>query len=654
MTRLPIPGQDAGDWGDLLNEYLQVEHNADGTLKKASEITAATDTANNAQATATQAQTALTAKYTKPSTGIPTSDIADSSIVDSKIAANTISESRLSSEVRAKLNEQVTITDGSVTIAKLGSDVTASLNSKINASSIGAANGVLGLDESGKAVVAQLPDSVKTTNGQRPVAKSELIINVKDYGALGNGTADDGPAIEAAISAMVAIPNSFGQVGVLYFPAGRYLDSMSHTVTDAKRFSVRGSGMYTTILQRNSSATGDWWTFNASYSGAQSITFEGGRYQAAGSADAIVLNGGYAFLTDVAINKAKGNGLSIGKTGAAIAHRLHNLLFRENAGYGVQIHPSTGSTDGLWSNIDVGNSGLSGVRLDTGSQNITNLHVWGSGLESDTDKDGIWLNSSSNSLTGNWQSEKNLGRGIRVTSSGNKIVGGYAWGNTLGAIYGLGANNNVIVANQLYRNSTANTSGSTTIAYAVILLENSTRNTIDGNTFWDNASALDANSYVTTPTYPYVGRSAVFTHALLYAESGTSDYNVLVGNSMPHELTRLNSTTSSLIIVGNNDVFAANLFGNNPLPDRSIVSGAVRVPSDTDTIFISSALEITSVLGHRHGRRVSLIFTATAPGVVRDNGTTLNLAGDFTPTTNSVLSLISDGTNWRELSRSTN
>jgi len=32
-SRLPIPGSDDGSWGDILNAYLTVEHNADGTLK---------------------------------------------------------------------------------------------------------------------------------------------------------------------------------------------------------------------------------------------------------------------------------------------------------------------------------------------------------------------------------------------------------------------------------------------------------------------------------------------------------------------------------------------------------------------------------------------------------------------------------------------
>lgn len=31
MARLPIPGSDDGAWGQILNEYLEVEHNPDGT-----------------------------------------------------------------------------------------------------------------------------------------------------------------------------------------------------------------------------------------------------------------------------------------------------------------------------------------------------------------------------------------------------------------------------------------------------------------------------------------------------------------------------------------------------------------------------------------------------------------------------------------------
>ena len=39
-TRLPTPGSDDNSWGDILNDFLQVSHNSDGTLKS-SALTAA-------------------------------------------------------------------------------------------------------------------------------------------------------------------------------------------------------------------------------------------------------------------------------------------------------------------------------------------------------------------------------------------------------------------------------------------------------------------------------------------------------------------------------------------------------------------------------------------------------------------------------------
>ena len=65
--RLPVPGQDDGVWGDVLNEFLVVEHNGDGTLKRAAEFAA---------------------KYDKPSGGIPKSDLSaavQSELVDPSV-----------------------------------------------------------------------------------------------------------------------------------------------------------------------------------------------------------------------------------------------------------------------------------------------------------------------------------------------------------------------------------------------------------------------------------------------------------------------------------------------------------------------------------------------------------------------------------------
>jgi hypothetical protein len=82
-NRLPTPGSDNGDWGDILNAFLEVSHNADGTLipaavnatgvytKPNSGIPSA-DLSSSVQTNLSQAASA----YVKPSTGIPVGDLS--------------------------------------------------------------------------------------------------------------------------------------------------------------------------------------------------------------------------------------------------------------------------------------------------------------------------------------------------------------------------------------------------------------------------------------------------------------------------------------------------------------------------------------------------------------------------------------------------
>ncbi|MFA5004321.1 MAG: hypothetical protein WC498_03545 [Candidatus Saccharimonadales bacterium] len=48
MSRLPVPGGDSGSWGNVLNDFLAVEHNPDGSLKKAADIADAKTKADGA------------------------------------------------------------------------------------------------------------------------------------------------------------------------------------------------------------------------------------------------------------------------------------------------------------------------------------------------------------------------------------------------------------------------------------------------------------------------------------------------------------------------------------------------------------------------------------------------------------------------------
>lgn len=138
MSRLPTPGADSGDWGQLLNDFLLQEHTTSGSLKLRTDGT-------------------LNAFYQKPGSGIPITD--------------------LSSSVQTTLN------------------------------------------------------------------KAAFFLNVKDFGALGNGSTDDTTAIQLAIDALPA------SGGCVFIPPGTYRISSSLTLAEGVQLVGTGSG---SILQASS------------------------------------------------------------------------------------------------------------------------------------------------------------------------------------------------------------------------------------------------------------------------------------------------------------------------------------------------------------------------------------------------------------------
>jgi hypothetical protein len=70
MTRLPVPGSDDGDWGTLLNDFLEVSHGPDGSLLPAALTTAGA--------------------YIKPTTGIPATDLDSATQADLGVANTAV------------------------------------------------------------------------------------------------------------------------------------------------------------------------------------------------------------------------------------------------------------------------------------------------------------------------------------------------------------------------------------------------------------------------------------------------------------------------------------------------------------------------------------------------------------------------------------
>lgn len=113
---------------------------------------------------------------------------------------------------------------GTSAISALGASAAAAApdpkNTYVPLTEKGAPSGVATLDPQSKIPVGQLPDlsaryATLDPEGREPVRKGELFTNVKDYGAVGDGVADDSPGLQAALNAAAA-------GCIIHFPSGTY------------------------------------------------------------------------------------------------------------------------------------------------------------------------------------------------------------------------------------------------------------------------------------------------------------------------------------------------------------------------------------------------------------------------------------------------
>jgi hypothetical protein len=80
-------------------------------------------------------------------------------------------------------------------------------------------------------------------------------------------------------------------------------------------------------------------------------------------------------------------------------------------------------------------------------------------------------------------------------------------------------------------------------------------------------------------------------------------------------------------------------------------AAALTLPEYSETITVSGTTTITSIVASHPGRRVTLLFSGA---LTVTDGSNLKLDGNFVTAANSTLTLICDGTNWYETSKSAN
>ena len=124
MTRLPTPGSDAGNWGDILNDFLSQALKPDGTLKDSS--VGSTQIIANAVTNVQLADNSVTSLQLSNSS-VQTLALEDSSVTTTKLVNESVTRTKFAAGVLAS----ATIADGSVTTLKFAD--TAVTNAKVGA-----------------------------------------------------------------------------------------------------------------------------------------------------------------------------------------------------------------------------------------------------------------------------------------------------------------------------------------------------------------------------------------------------------------------------------------------------------------------------------------------------------------------------------------
>ncbi|MBN0974527.1 MULTISPECIES: glycosyl hydrolase family 28-related protein [unclassified Gordonia (in: high G+C Gram-positive bacteria)] len=364
--------------------------------------------------------------------------------------------------------------------------------------------GIAGLSALGAAAGCSIePTAGPSGDTSDESAATASIVNVCDFGAVGDGQANDTEAISAALRHASGTPELLGTQ--IYFPPGRYVDRNTHVLRPDRPVALSGAGPGLSVLLREGRGSAPWWDIRTPFCAMTGLTVNSRRCD--GSSPAVSINSAYATLDNVHFEDSPDTALSIGAEASAIGNVLNALMFRYSGRHHILVHGENSSTDGRWSNIEAGISGHSGIRVEAAGQNILNLHIWGAGTASSRSNSGIELLSSNNSLGSGWQSEKNLGPGLVVSGSHNVITGGRSWGNAGYGILIEGDNEgNIVSANVFRDNSLADQRRPS--GRIVVAVVGGSAGIVAQNVFTQTNQVLTPTRYREQPTFPYMGRRA--------------------------------------------------------------------------------------------------------------------------------------------------
>lgn len=386
-----------------------------------------------------------------------------------------------------------------------------------------------------------------TRSGRKPRGRGEETLFWDDYNpVVGSGTGGNIAANNSAMNFLLADIAAIGslvysdKVSVrVVFGAGMW--RLSQGFIPDRRVTVEGQGSYSTLFLRAPDMVGDVFRLDHRNSRIANLGIDGrwtndspGFTQAG---DLVVVNGAYGKQENLLLLNAPRDGLSLGRDATSINNKAYGIDIRDSKRYGLRTNPGTESTDMELMNVNVGRSGLSGFSLAAASTVLSLCHSWGNGIHdpADTAIDRAGYTSLTTGIRFVMcESETNIGPGIALRSGAhrNQIVGGKLWGNRVNGVYVTGANDGLITGALLERNGVINTGGTSGASFAGMELNNATGWSVTGNKGFDNGTLLDAATYPYPVVTPFSGKTtAVLTQSRHFYETGTSDFNIVSGNS---------------------------------------------------------------------------------------------------------------------------
>lgn len=443
------------------------------------------------------------------------------------------------------------------------------------------------------------------------------------FGAMGNGSNNDTPAIQAAINAATTATGARG--GIVYFPPGEYrIESPGLVLPRGKIVALVGAGPGVSVLQSNAGLLGSTqpvlqWDSN---SGIITSFFRLQGLQLSRSDDGPVLR--YVKPTNNQITER-------------LLHAVfEDVYFRAASANGGSVSGDTVWLDGLL------NCALRDVAIHGGNVGLVltdSSHCVVENFRTDIDyslNTGIRVVGGGNHVFTNTRIESTNGNaGIQMESAAANLLfdGLYFEGKkTSPQVYVASANGVTILSPALATPSVAG-------AYGLRVGASATDVRVIGGLAKDftaqtgsKAIKVDSGSrYVSVENLAFTDTATVAASNVDIASGANNARVELLCGSPPSKRFVLTSALPTLAV-------------NSATP--SVSEGDAYLVANT------AATTITTLQDGYAGKELSLIFT-DANTTVQDNST-LRLAGNFNSSADDVLRLVCDGVRWYEVSRSVN